>query len=76
MDTLNPEIKLFPEKGERLWLKGASLLGKRVNAWTVDCEEDFEKAVGAGVAVVISDRPEGMVGLVERKVDIGVVSSV
>ena len=62
MDTLNPEIKLFPEEGERLWLKASRLLGKRVNAWTVDSEEGFQKAVRSAVAVVISDRPEGMVG--------------
>jgi len=63
VDTLHPEIKLFPETGERLWLKAARLLGKRVNAWTVDSEENFEKALRAGVAVVISDRPEEVLGV-------------
>ena len=68
VDTLHPEIKLFPEKGEKLWLKGARLLGKRVNAWTVDSEDNFDTAVRAGVAVVISDRPEGMVALIRAVV--------
>ena len=62
VDTLHPEIKLFPEQGERLWIKAARVLGIRVNAWTVDSEEDFEKALGAGVAVIISDRPEHSLG--------------
>ena len=63
VDTLHPEIKLFPERGERLWLKGARLLGKRVNAWTVDSEDGFERACAAGVAAIISDRPEAMIGI-------------
>jgi len=56
-DTLHPEISLFPGPGakERPWMKAARLMGKRVNAWTVDQKEEMEKAVAAGVAVVISD---------------------
>ncbi|WP_092210917.1 glycerophosphodiester phosphodiesterase [Desulfoluna spongiiphila] len=56
-DTLHPEISLFPRPGARetLWMKAARLMGKRVNAWTVDEPEEMEKAVAAGVAVVISD---------------------
>jgi len=56
-DTLHPEISLFPrpDAREKLWMKAARLMGKRVNAWTVDQKEEMEKAVAAGVAVVISD---------------------
>lgn len=60
-DTLHPEITLFPKPGagEKIWMKGAKLLGKRVNAWTVDGSEDMQKAVAAGVRVVISDKVGG-----------------
>ncbi len=30
-------------------------MGKRVNTWTVDTEEDLSKAISAGVKIVISD---------------------
>ncbi|MGB3210085.1 MAG: hypothetical protein WBB19_05200 [Desulforhopalus sp.] len=64
VDTLHPEITLFPEnikKGERLWMKAARLMDKRVNAWTVDSEEDLSKALASGVRVVISDGVTGAV---------------
>ncbi len=57
-DTLHPEISLFPNdstKREKLWLKAAKQMDKRVNAWTVDTEEDLTKAILAGVKIVISD---------------------
>ena len=58
VDTLHPEISLFPDKSserERLWMKAARWKGKRVNAWTVDTEQDLSKAILAGIKIVISD---------------------
>ena len=63
VDTLHPEIALFPndvEKGEKLWMKLARWMNKRVNAWTVNTTDDLEKAMKAGVRVVISDSVESI----------------
>ena len=57
-DTLHPEITLFPNTSterEKLWMKAARWMGKRVNTWTVDTEEALSKAMLAGAKVVISD---------------------
>ncbi len=58
VDTLHPEISLFPNdstKSVKLWMKAAKQMGKRVNTWTVDTEEDLSRAILAGVKIVISD---------------------
>lgn len=58
VDTLHPEITLFPNDNstrKKLWMKAAEQMGKRVNTWTVDTQEDLLKAVEAGVSIVISD---------------------
>lgn len=36
-------------------MKAARWKGKRVNAWTVDTEQDLSKAILAGVKIIISD---------------------
>lgn len=56
VDTLHPEITLFPNNStQKLWMKTARWLGKRVNTWTVDKKEDLSKAILSGVKIVISD---------------------
>lgn len=64
VDTLHPEISLFPnnaEQKEKLWMRAARWMGKRVNAWTVDTKEDLTKAMGTGVTIVISDSVEKII---------------
>ncbi|MCP3924282.1 MAG: glycerophosphodiester phosphodiesterase [Desulfobacterales bacterium] len=58
IDSLHPEITLFPSstEKEKNWMKVARWMGKRVNAWTVDTNEDLSKAINAGVKIIISDK--------------------
>lgn len=62
VDTLHPEISLFPNNStEKLWMKSARWLGKRVNTWTIDNREDLSKATSAGVELFISDSVEKII---------------
>lgn len=45
---------------------GAHRAGVRLGAWTVNDEAEIERVVGAGVDVVISDRPDVAVRVVRR----------
>lgn len=59
--TLHPETSLISAGENRFWQKLNGLLKKRVNTWTVDSRSEFDKAVNAGVDIIISDNPEAMV---------------
>ncbi len=59
--TLHPETSLIPENGTRFWQRLNRIMKKRVNTWTVDSREDFNKAVESGAECIISDSPELMI---------------
>lgn len=64
VDTLHPEISLFPEnvdQKQNLWQSLARRMDKRVNAWTVETQEDLEKAMSAGARIVISDNVKSII---------------
>lgn len=42
-------------------MRVACLVGKRVNAWTIDTKKDLAKAMDAGVRIVISDSVEKII---------------
>ncbi|MCP4118797.1 MAG: hypothetical protein GY737_26070 [Desulfobacteraceae bacterium] len=60
-DTLHPEISLFRKDRKLPWQRNPLLAKKPVNTWSVDTEDDFDKALVNGVDIIISDNPGPMV---------------
>jgi len=60
-NTIHPEISLINTEKKLFWQYNPLLAKRNINTWTVDNNEDFEKAINNGVDIIISDNPKNMV---------------
>jgi glycerophosphoryl diester phosphodiesterase len=60
-NTIHPEISLFSTGKKFFWQHNPLLSKMNINTWSVDSNEDFEKAINSGVDIIISDNPKKMV---------------